>query len=51
MNIKSDHFGRLDATITILRQREVDYDLEEGEPPRKACELLVRRVPDDQQVS
>lgn len=39
---------RLDATITILRQREVDDDIDVG-GRRKACELLVRRVPDDQQ--
>lgn len=36
------------ADITVLREREVDYD--SGEP-RKIAEVLVRKVPDDQQVS
>lgn len=36
------------ADITVLREREVDYDSEE---PRKIAEVLVRKVPDDQQVS
>lgn len=36
------------ADITVLREREVDYDSEE---PRRIAEVLVRKVPDDQQVS
>lgn len=39
---------RVGADITVLREREVDYDSEE---PRKIAEVLVRKVPDDQQVS
>lgn len=35
------------ADITVLREREVDYDSDE---PRKIAEVLVRKVPDDQQV-
>ncbi|KAJ8264236.1 hypothetical protein GJAV_G00146830 [Gymnothorax javanicus] len=34
------------ADITILREREVDYD---SNTPRKIAEVLVRKVPDDQQ--
>lgn len=37
-------FVRLGATITILRERAVDTD------SRKALQILVRKVPDDQQV-
>ncbi|XP_071500068.1 GTP-binding protein 2-like [Diadema antillarum] len=39
--------NRLGATTTILRERCVDC--EEAEVEKKACEVLVRRVPDDQQ--
>uniref|UniRef100_A0AAY5EYN3 Tr-type G domain-containing protein n=1 Tax=Electrophorus electricus TaxID=8005 RepID=A0AAY5EYN3_ELEEL len=37
---------KVGADITVLREREVDYDSEE---PRKITEVLVRKVPDDQQ--
>ncbi|XP_076830820.1 GTP-binding protein 2 [Brachyhypopomus gauderio] len=37
---------KVGADITVLREREVDYDSEE---PRKIAEVLVRKVPDDQQ--
>ncbi|XP_030854561.1 GTP-binding protein 2 [Strongylocentrotus purpuratus] len=39
--------SRLGATTTILRERCVDCEGENTD--RKACEVLVRRVPDDQQ--
>lgn len=39
---------RVGADITILREREVDYD---SDVPRKIAEVLIRKVPDDQQVS
>lgn len=39
---------RVGADITVLRQREVDYD---SDVPRKIAEVLIRKVPDDQQVS
>uniref|UniRef100_A0A3Q3X8C3 Tr-type G domain-containing protein n=1 Tax=Mola mola TaxID=94237 RepID=A0A3Q3X8C3_MOLML len=35
---------KVGADITLLREREVDYDLD-----RKIAEVLVRKVPDDQQ--
>ncbi|KAG9337809.1 hypothetical protein JZ751_027611 [Albula glossodonta] len=38
--------GLVGADITILREREVDYD---SDTPRKIAEVLVRKVPDDQQ--
>lgn len=38
---------RVGADITILREREVDYD---SDVPRKIAEVLIRKVPDDQQV-
>ncbi|XP_030627801.1 GTP-binding protein 2 [Chanos chanos] len=37
---------RVGADITVLREREVDYD---SDIPRKIAEVLVRKVPDDQQ--
>ncbi|KAG7334371.1 hypothetical protein KOW79_002778 [Hemibagrus wyckioides] len=37
---------KVGADITVLREREVDYDSEE---PRRIAEVLVRKVPDDQQ--
>ncbi|XP_030051723.1 GTP-binding protein 2 [Microcaecilia unicolor] len=37
---------KVGADITILREREVDYD---GDLPRKITEVLVRKVPDNQQ--
>ncbi|XP_036429591.1 GTP-binding protein 2 isoform X2 [Colossoma macropomum] len=37
---------KVGADITVLREREVDYESEE---PRKIAEVLVRKVPDDQQ--
>ncbi|KAJ8371766.1 hypothetical protein AAFF_G00302360 [Aldrovandia affinis] len=37
---------KVGADITILREREVDYD---SDTPRKIAEVLVRKVPDDQQ--
>lgn len=40
-------FDRIGADITILRQREVDYD---ADVPRNIAEVLIRKVPDDQQV-
>lgn len=40
-------FGRVGADITVLREREVDYD---SDVPRKITEVLVRKVPDNQQV-
>lgn len=39
--------NRIGADITILRQREVDYD---SDVPRNIAEVLIRKVPDDQQV-
>lgn len=39
---------RVGADITVLREREVDYD---SDTPRKITEVLVRKVPDNQQVS
>lgn len=38
---------RVGADITVLREREVDYD---SDMPRKITEVLVRKVPDNQQV-
>lgn len=40
--------NRVGADITLLREREVDYDLDRN--TRKIAEVLVRKVPDDQQV-
>ncbi|XP_022081456.1 GTP-binding protein 2-like [Acanthaster planci] len=40
--------NKLGATTTILRQRSLEAEGEVGEE-RKACEVLVRRIPDDQQ--
>ncbi|KAL7890401.1 hypothetical protein AOLI_G00026590 [Acnodon oligacanthus] len=37
---------KVGADITVLREREVDYESEE---PRKIAEVLIRKVPDDQQ--
>ncbi|KAG7462887.1 hypothetical protein MATL_G00189630 [Megalops atlanticus] len=37
---------KVGADITVLREREVDYD---SDTPRKIAEVLVRKVPDDQQ--
>ncbi|KAI5088946.1 GTP-binding protein 2, partial [Silurus meridionalis] len=37
---------RVGADITLLREREVDY---ESEKPRRIAEVLVRKVPDNQQ--
>ncbi|MBN3324104.1 GTPB2 protein, partial [Atractosteus spatula] len=37
---------KVGADITVLREREVDYD---SDVPRKIAEVLVRKVPDDQQ--
>ena len=42
-------FFRVGADITVLREREVDYD-SDTPIPRKIAEVLVRKVPDDQQV-
>lgn len=39
---------RVGADITVLREREIDYD---ADVPRKIAEVLIRKVPDDQQVS
>ena len=39
--------GRVGADITVLRERDVDYD---SDVPRKITEVLVRKVPDNQQV-
>ncbi|KAJ8002395.1 hypothetical protein DPEC_G00179690 [Dallia pectoralis] len=38
---------KVGADITLLREREVDYDLERN--CKKIAEVLVRKVPDDQQ--
>lgn len=38
---------RVGADITVLREQEVDYD---SEVPLKIAEVLIRKVPDDQQV-
>ncbi|XP_068423907.1 GTP-binding protein 2 isoform X3 [Clinocottus analis] len=38
--------NRVGADITILREREVDFD---SDLPRKIAEVLIRKVPDDQQ--
>lgn len=35
------------ADITVLREQEVDYD---ADVPLKIAEVLIRKVPDDQQV-
>ncbi|XP_037637657.1 GTP-binding protein 2 [Sebastes umbrosus] len=37
---------KVGADITVLREREVDYD---SDVPRKIAEVLIRKVPDDQQ--
>ncbi|XP_048061892.1 GTP-binding protein 2 [Megalobrama amblycephala] len=37
---------KVGADITVLREREVDYDTDE---PHRIAEVLVRKVPDDQQ--
>uniref|UniRef100_A0AAQ4S4C9 Tr-type G domain-containing protein n=1 Tax=Gasterosteus aculeatus aculeatus TaxID=481459 RepID=A0AAQ4S4C9_GASAC len=37
---------KVGADITILREQEVDYD---SDVPRKIAEVLIRKVPDDQQ--
>ncbi|XP_053472969.1 GTP-binding protein 2b isoform X1 [Ictalurus furcatus] len=37
---------KVGADITLLREREVDY---ESDKPRKIAEVLVRKVPDNQQ--
>lgn len=42
------YWDRVGADITVLREREVDYD---SDVPRKIAEVLIRKVPDDQQVS
>ncbi|XP_023227812.1 GTP-binding protein 2-like [Centruroides sculpturatus] len=39
---------KLGATLTVLRERTVSVNL--NEEPRKAAEVLVRKVPDDQQT-
>lgn len=39
---------RIGADITVLREQEVDYDFDVS---RKIAEVLIRKVPDDQQVS
>lgn len=39
---------RVGADITVLRQQEVDYD---SDVPHQIAEVLIRKVPDDQQVS
>lgn len=41
-------YDRVGADITVIREREVDYD---SDMPRKITEVLVRKVPDNQQVS
>lgn len=38
---------RVGADITVLREREVDYDSDEQ---HRIAEVLIRKVPDDQQV-
>ncbi|XP_011477687.1 GTP-binding protein 2 isoform X2 [Oryzias latipes] len=38
---------KVGADITLLREREVDYDLDRN--TRRIAEVLVRKVPDDQQ--
>lgn len=38
---------RVGADITVLREQEVDYD---SDVPLKIAEVLIRKVPDDQQV-
>ncbi|KAG8000157.1 GTP-binding protein 2 [Nibea albiflora] len=37
---------KIGADITVLREQEVDYDSDE---PHKIAEVLIRKVPDDQQ--
>lgn len=39
---------RVGADITVLREQQVDYDFDVS---RKIAEVLIRKVPDDQQVS
>lgn len=41
-------YVRVGADITVLREQEVDYD---ADVPLKIAEVLIRKVPDDQQVS
>ena len=43
-----NNIHRVGADITVLRECEVDYD---SDDPRKIAEVLIRKVPDDQQVS
>lgn len=38
---------RVGADITVLREQQVDYDFDVS---RKIAEVLIRKVPDDQQV-
>ncbi|GCB80766.1 hypothetical protein scyTo_0022705 [Scyliorhinus torazame] len=38
---------KVGADITILRERNVEYDMDS---PRRIAEVLIRKVPDDQQV-
>ncbi|XP_018120362.1 GTP-binding protein 2 isoform X2 [Xenopus laevis] len=38
---------KVGADITVLRESEVDYD---SDSPRKITEVLIRKVPDNQQV-
>lgn len=47
-NLGPPVWARVGADITLLREREVDYDQDRN--TRKIAEVLVRKVPDDQQV-
>ena len=40
---------RIDADISVLREKVVED--QNGGPSRKVAEILVRKVPEDQQVS
>ena len=48
MILALNNVHRVGADITVLRECEVDYD---SDDPRKIAEVLIRKVPDDQQVS
>lgn len=47
-NLFSVVADRVGADITVLREQKVDYDFDVS---RKIAEVLIRKVPDDQQVS
>ena len=44
----SDSIFRLGATLSVLREKQLDVT--KGNPVRRVSEVLVRRVPENQQV-